>query len=333
MRTLRSLCLGSTFAAALAAGFIPCSAKADQVDWDSFTLAPTAAAGSIADLPWPESPADASKAFTLVQTPVAPPAGAVQPGKVRTYELPPVTVSGAKSSELREEDRVGTYAQPRWTATRRFPNTRVYVIPEGKLEAELWFIPRFLKDGGTNGRYLAEIEYGRPYRFQLDLYYRLDIDKAGDGQNGAQFEVRWALADWGKIWGNPTLYAEYIFHEHDADAIEFKLLLGDELAPRWHWGVNFVAELETSGAREYTYEFDAGISYTLIDEKLSVGAETKIEFTTVKGGRGDYETSVMVGPSVQWRPTPPLSINFAPLFGVSNDAPTARVYLNIGWEF
>src|SRR3954468_20239623 len=162
--------------------------------------------------------------------------------RLRSYELPPVNVVGQKTSDLREEDRVGSYGQPRWTATRRFPNTRVYVVPEGKIEGELWFIPRFLKSGETNGRYLAEIEYGLPNRFQIDAYYRLDINEAGDGQNGAQFEVRWALADWGKILFNPTLYVEYIAREDDPDGVEFKLLLGDELAPRIHWGVNFVGE-------------------------------------------------------------------------------------------
>jgi hypothetical protein len=97
--------------------------------------------------------------------------------------------------------------------------------------------------------------------------------------------------------------------------------------------VNFVAELETGGEREYTYEIDGGISYTVVDEKFSVGAETKVEFISTQGNRANYETSIMVGPSVQWRPVPPLSINLAPLFGVTDDAPTARVYLNIGWEF
>jgi hypothetical protein len=263
----------------------------------------------------------------------AAPPPANPPQRLRSYELPAVNVVGERPSDLREEDRVGPYGQPRWTATRRFPNTRVYVVPEGKIEAELWFIPRFNKDGSTEGRYLAEIEYGLPGRFQIDAYYRLDIDKAGDGQNGAQFEVRWALADWGKIWGNPTLYLEYVAHEFDPDAIEGKLLLGDELAPRIHWGVNFVAELETGGEREYTYEIDGGISYTLVDEKFSVGAETKIEFISTQGNRASYETSILVGPSVQWRPVPRLSINLAPLIGVTPDSPTVRAYLNIGWEF
>jgi hypothetical protein len=270
--------------------------------------------------------------YLLADAPPAP-APAPAPTHLRSFELPAVNVVGQKPSELREEDRVGSYGQPRWTATRRFPNTRVYVIPEGKLDAELWFIPKFNHDGSTEGRYLAEIEYGLPNRFQIDVYYRLDIDRAGDGQNGAQFELRYALADWGKILFNPTLYAEYVAHEDDPDAIELKLLLGDELAPRLHWGVNLVAELETGGSREYTYEVDGGISYTLLDEKFSVGAETKIEFVSTHGQRASYETSILVGPSVQWRPAPRLTVNLAPLLGVTPDSPTARVYLNIGWEF
>jgi len=279
--------------------------------------------------PLPEVPG--LPAYLTAEPPANPPPP--MPERLRTYELPAVNVVGQKPSELREEDRVGSYGQPRWTATRRFPNTRVYVIPEGKIETELWFIPRFLHSGETNGRYLAEIEYGLPYRFQVDAYYRLDIDESGKGQNGAQLEMRWALADWGKIWGNPTIYAEYIYHEFDADGVEFKLLLGDELAPRWHWGVNFVAELETGGEREYTYEIDGGLSYTVVDEKFSVGAETKIEFISTHGHRANYETSILIGPSMQWRPVPQMSVNLAPLFGVTDDSATARVYLNIGWEW
>jgi hypothetical protein len=285
---------------------------------DAFDLGP------LPELPIPTYLADA---------PTTPPPPSSPPTRLRSYELPPVNVVGQRPSDLREEDRVGSYGQPRWTATRRFPNTRVYVVPEGKIEGELWFIPRFLKSGETNGRYLAEIEYGLPHRFQIDAYYRLDINEAGDGQNGAQFEVRWALADWGKIPLNPTLYVEYIAHEDDPDGVEFKLLFGDELAPRIHWGINLVGEFETGGSREYTYEIDGGISYTLVDEKFSVGAETKIEFNSTHGDRSNYETSILVGPSVQWRPIPRLSVNLAPLFGVTPDSATARVYLNIGWEF
>ena len=53
------------------------------------------------------------------------------------------------------------------------------------------------------------------------------------------------------------------------------MLLTDELAPRWHWGVNLSFETEISGPRSREYEITAGVSYTLIDEKLSVGIETE----------------------------------------------------------
>lgn len=154
--------------------------------------------------------------------------------RLRSFELPAVTVVGEKS-DLREEDRVGPYAQPRWTATRRFPSTRVYVVPEGKVEVEYWLRPTFEQDGNTEIRSLYEIEFGLPYRFQLDLYLRTDQD--GDGSEmllGEQVEIRWALADWGQIWGNPTLYIEWVGLEERPDKVEAKLLLGGEITRGWH---------------------------------------------------------------------------------------------------
>src|SRR4051794_15727382 len=79
------------------------------------------------------NPADAQQ-----RPSTTPPA---QPEHLRTFELPAVTVVGEKPSDLREEDRVGSYGQPRWTATRRFLGTRVYVEPEGKIEFEYWLRP------------------------------------------------------------------------------------------------------------------------------------------------------------------------------------------------
>src|SRR5207244_1600322 len=118
-------------AALTAAAFVfAAPAQATELD-DSLDLAPrtTNATPAAADLPFPALPlTDLARPLSLQQTPPPPaPGGPVQPGRVRTYDLPAVTVSGARASDLREEDRVGTYGQPRWTATRRFPNTRVYV--------------------------------------------------------------------------------------------------------------------------------------------------------------------------------------------------------------
>lgn len=145
--------------------------------------------------------------------------------------------------------------------------------------------------------------------------------------------MRWALADWGKIWGNPTLYMEYITLEERPDKIEPKLLLGDELAEGWHWGANFVFEYELSGEREAEYALTTSISRTIFDEELSLGAESVFSATDVKGNRGDFNTSFVIGPSIQWRPVPNCTINLAPLFGTTNESPLAQIYFNIGWEF
>jgi hypothetical protein len=278
------------------------------------------------------------------QSDAAPPAGAERPisdqdidgakPRLRSWELPAVNVVG-EGSGLREEDRVGSYGQPRWTATRRFPGTRVYVIPEGKVEIEYWLRPTLADDGGpTEIRSLYEVEIGLPHRFQLDLYLRTDQDSNESEQLlGSQVEIRYALADWGKIWGNPTLYAEWVGLEQRPDKLELKLLLGDELAPRWHWGINLVGEFETGGEREYEYQFTGGLSYTVVDEKFSVGAELQALYADVKGDRGDFSQAYYFGPSFQYRPMPAFTINFAPLVGIGPDAGDARFFLNLGYEF
>lgn len=254
--------------------------------------------------------------------------------RLRSFELPPVTVVAEKQSDLREEDRVGSYAQPRWTATRRFTSTRVYVVPEGKIEFEYWLRPTINKDGSTETRSLYELELGLPHRFQLDLYLRTDQDgDTGDMLLGEQIEVRWAFADWGKLPGNPTVYFEYVMLEDRPDKIEPKLLLGGELAPRWHWGANLVAEIELGGPRSHEYQLTGALSYTLIDSKLSVGGESQLILTDIAGDRGNFTTEVLLGPSVQFRPLPQMTINFAPLVGLTDDSPDAQIYLNIGWEF
>lgn len=254
--------------------------------------------------------------------------------RLRSWELPAVTVSGEEPAGLREEDRVGSYGQPRWTATRRFPGTRVYVVPEGKVEVEYWLRPTFNENGETETRSLYEIEFGLPHRFQLDIYLR--ADSGGNYEEtkiGQQLELRYALADWGKLWGNPTLYAEWVILEQAADKVEFKLLLGDELAPRWHWGVNLVGEFETGGERAYEYQSTGGLSYTVIDSRFSVGVEGIWQFADVKGDRGNFTNVFFLGPSIQFRPTDPLTFNIVTFAGIGGNSPDGQMYVNVAYEF
>ena len=251
-----------------------------------------------------------------------------------SYELPAVEVVGEPAASTREEQRIGPYAQPRWTARRKFPGTRVYVRPPGPAELEYWLRPTVTKDGDTEIRTLYELSIGFEPRMQLDLYLR--TDQEGDDSEmllGQQVELRYALADWGKIWGNPTLYFEWVGLEQRPDAFEAKLLLGDELAPRWHWGANLVGEFQLGGEREYEYQLTGGLTYTAIDSRLSIGGEAILALTDVSGDRGSFDTSLLIGPSVQFKPTERMNVTFSPLVGVTDDSPDFRAFLVVGYEF
>ncbi|MFO1053011.1 MAG: transporter [Planctomycetota bacterium] len=247
----------------------------------------------------------------------------------------PVVVEGRQVSNLREEDRIGSYQQPEWTSHRRFMETRVYVRPEGQADFEYWLIPEIDDKGHTETKQQYEFEFGLPNRFQFDLY----LVSHQQGNTGpmefdeTKFEVRYALADWDEIWGNPTLYLEWAAKNDAPDGIEGKLLLGGEISEGWHWGANLVYEAETGGARERNVELTAGVSYTAIDSKLSIGAETKYALTDDKTDRGDYANEFLLGPSVQYRPMPNTHLDLAALAGLNNDSPDAKFIFVFGWEF
>ena len=114
------------------------------------------------------NPADA------MRNPAAPPQPQPVEQRLRSWEYPVIQVNATRLPALREEGLIGSYEQPLWTATRRFPTTRVYVIPEGKMDVEYWLRTTVAKDGTTSYRSLYEAEFGLPHRFQLDIYYRTD---------------------------------------------------------------------------------------------------------------------------------------------------------------
>ncbi len=204
---------------------------------------------------------------------------------------------------------------------------------------EYWLRTTFKDDGVVAYRSLYEMEVGLPHRFQFDLYLRTDQERGGDNDGeiyqSEQLELRYALADWGRLPANPTLYLEWIRHDdrNEPDQIEPKLLLGGDLCPRWHWGLNFVGEFQTGGDLEREYSVRGGLSYTVRDSLLSLGTECQASFTDTKEDRGNFEESVVLGPDIQYKPFPQFTMNFAPLFGVTEDAPHAQVWFNCGWEF
>lgn len=128
------------------------------------------------------------------------------------------------------------------------------------------------------------------------------------------------------------MYAEWKFNEHDADAYEVKLLLGEELAPRWHWGFNLFYERQTGGERTTEWGFSQAVSYSVIDGKFSVGVEMNYENTTEKTSRGNPENEFLIGPSVQWRPTRRTHLDLVPLIGTTHDSPIIETFVVLGIE-
>jgi hypothetical protein len=260
--------------------------------------------------------------------------GEKKEGQRKTYELPEIVVKQRKA--LREEQLIGPYKQPRWTASRRFPTTRVYVIPEGKFEFEWWTERNVPRDGNAETTYLYEFGMGLPHRLQLDIYQ--GFSKTDNTYKASQqsIELRWAMADWGELWGNPTWYYEYTIQDGGPDKQEIKLLLGDEFAPRWHWGLNLVREwtLTDIENREEENGVAAGISYTVKDDELSVGLEVKAarETTLLSGGGRKWLTTFKMGPSILWKLSARGQLEFVPLIGFGPDSEKSQSWLVISWE-
>lgn len=238
-----------------------------------------------------------------------------------------VNVSGAT---LAEETPDGAFGEPSWVRQRRFSLTRIYVQKDpGEIGVEEWWRTRFYDGGRVTQRLQTEVEIGLPYRMQLDIYEKNIHENDGSGwkQDEVSVELRYAFADWNVIPGNPTAYVEYAFAHDGPDALEAKFLLGGDFGPGWHWGGNLIVEHQLWGAETNEYAIAGGISKTLIDDKLSIGVESKAAWV-----RGDT-TEVTLGPSLQWLPAENCHLDAVVLGGLTNSAPNAECWLIFGFDF
>ena len=227
---------------------------------------------------------------------------------------------------------VGPYNQPEWTTERGFGTSRVYVRPPGSIEFNQFWTPEW-KDGHVEHSFREEVEIGLPYRFQLDLYQNWGIEEGDTVYRGSSVELRYALANWGKIPLNPTLYGEWNFNDAAPDKWELKLLLGQTFGKRWNWAGNFTYEQETGGEREQEVALSSALTYALIDQTLNAGIEMLWEHKTTKDSRGDPEIEFLIGPSINVRPTRHSFITVAPLFGTTDDSPDVEVFAIAGFNF
>jgi len=240
-----------------------------------------------------------------------------------------ITILGKRM--LPDAELVGAYGQPAWTAARRFPVTRVYVVPAGVFAVEYWLRADGVLDADRRARFrsLYELEFGLGHRLQLDLY--LETHQA-EGYAPLELakekiELRYALADWGKIFANPTLYLEWIRNHQGPQALEGKLLFGDSFSERWFWGLNLVFERQLGADCEHEYAVSFGLAHSLVDGVFSVGLEGRAALVDAQGSRFDFsEKQFLAGPSFQLKPIFGVHIDLLAMFGAKFSDQTEAVY-------
>lgn len=237
--------------------------------------------------------------------------------------------------KLRLQTKVGSYQQPIWTTMRMFPSTRVYVMnPPGSAMYERWFDIRDRKDGPAQIRMRDEFTFGLGGRFQLDLYSHTVYDgENGDmsfGWRGFSWELRYALADWGKLFGNPTLYFETKML-NGRWGIEPKLLLGDRLGDNGIWGLNFIYEGNLASEREQQErEYAATASYGyIISTDFTVGASAMFRYNDYEGISQEY----YAGPLVQYRFNSRSYLSCEMMPGLTTLSYASRTMLIFAWRF
>ncbi len=240
-----------------------------------------------------------------------------------------------EDGELEEAQPVDASGRPEWTSQRRFGNTRVYVQDApGEISVEQWWRLQRGPGNSTENLFEEEVEIGLPYRMQLDLYENWIVnERSRIHHDSVSFELRYALADWGRIPLNPTLYAEYKAAPKVGDSFyELKLLLGTDFTKRLHWGFNASREAQLGGERSVEYEFTQGFSYTVIDRFLGLGVEMEFGDVTLANHRSEHERRFLIGPSIQIRPSPNSHIDLVAEGGTTH-SPYFQSFVIFGVDF
>lgn len=231
--------------------------------------------------------------------------------------------------------KVGPYGQPLWTTIRMFPSTRVYVMnPPGTAMYEKWFDVRQRRDGPAQIRMRDEFTFGLGKRLQLDLYSHTVYDGYnGDKQfkwRGFSWEFRYALADWGKLWGNPTVYFETKMLD-GRWGIEPKLLLGDRVGENGVWGINLIYEGNLSRIkelREDEYAYTASYA-SIINNELTLGLSHMFRYNDYGGGSKE----IYLGPLIQYRFSNKAYLSVEHMPGINKNAYQSRSLIIFGWRF
>lgn len=209
--------------------------------------------------------------------------------------------------------------------TRTLPTTRAHVLPPWEVEFEQWWRVTSPRDGSASHRFESEIEIGLPLRFHAALYEVYELTSQDTFRHkGVKFEGRWALADYGEMLLNPTLYGEWQWNDEAPDKYELKLLLAEDITEKWWWAFNVIYEQEVSGGRETELGFSQALMYKINSRKLAAGLEMRYLNKTENGSRDNPENEFVLGPSLLWKFHDRLKVKAAPLFGLTGDSPQVQ---------
>lgn len=266
----------------------------------------------------------------------------------QTTTSEPVVVSGYEVGSA--------YGAPPAYSRSRFSNlTNAYVLPPWTFFFGEIYEGDAFQHGPPDHLFTQEIELGLPYRFGVAAETTLERFNDGGGFETTSIEGRYALADWGKIPLNPTLFVEYKFgvgpirHEEippppgggeaeagppqRPNAYEVRLLLSQEFCKRWEWALNGFFEKENTGDRGREIGFAQSVMTPILlpEEQLKVGVEMAYKNFSVKDTRGNAENSFVIGPSIAYRTSKNTRFDVSTLFGCNDESPHVTVFAVFSW--
>jgi len=265
-------------------------------------------------------------------------------------------VAGAEEVVVTGDDIRSAYGAPgAFSRTRFTPLTTAYVLPPWQFYFGEIYEGDAFQHGPPDHLFTQELEMGLPGRFGVAAETQLERFNDGGGFETVSLEGRYALADWGKIPLNPTIFVEYKFgvgpirHEEippppgggemeagppqRPNAYEVRLLLAQEFCNRWEWAMNMFFEKENTGDRGREWGFAQSIVTPILlpREQLKVGVEMQYKNFTVKDTRGNAENSFVIGPTVAYRITKNTRFDVSALFGCNEESPHAQIFAAFSW--
>ncbi|MGH8094824.1 MAG: hypothetical protein ACREIF_15350 [Chthoniobacterales bacterium] len=244
-------------------------------------------------------------------------------------------------------------APPSFSQSRFGPLTNAYVLPSGSIYTSMIYEGDAVHFRKPDHNFTQEVEIGLPYRFNAALETSVEAFSGTAQVSSFSLEARYAFADWDKIPLNPTLFSEFkfgigdILHDEGAptpprrfgpggfdmsqslpDSSEVRLLLSEEFFGRIEWALNTFFEQELGGDRGREW----GLAQTVVtpvllpNEELKVGIETLFRSFSDKTSRGTPYNSVVIGPTIGWKPTRSTRFDLSPLIGVNEKSPQLEMF-------